>query len=416
ASEQYRRDVDQEIGLIPVDAIYSPVTRVRYRVEDTRVGQRTNYDKLLLEVWTNGTIAPDMALVEAAKVLRKHLSSFVEFFETSRERVSAQPPAANASDELGRKLNMPIGELDLSVRASNCLESAQIKTVGELVSKTEEDLLQILSFDGDSLREVKIRLRLMKLSLGMSSRNQSDLEPKPQDISINYEDTEHGGVAVASSTKLANYTTTRLGDFHIYSNSESVSDYEELENAVEQLVSAFGGTISNRGDVQRGSWWRSMFGRVFSDHNEEATQKQARQLVKYAAALIVSGKQAVDLKFVDKPRTEITAEQAASVVSILNALAHRSQGAIIRLESILFIKQPDIRGGNIFVQQLSSAASRQLAADPTILTNIQRAEEFIRTFDLVNGPVTNNEEDVGADIRADDESKKQIATNTSTKQ
>ncbi len=168
ASEQYRRDQDQEVGLIPVDAIYSPVQRVRYKVEDTRVGQRTNYDKLVLEVWTNGTTTPDMALVEAAKIFRKHLNPFVQYFEIGRERVSEQAAAAASVDEeLIRKLNMPIGELDLSVRASNCLESAKISTVAELVSKTEQDLLKVRSFGKTSLREVKKKLQDMNLGLGM---------------------------------------------------------------------------------------------------------------------------------------------------------------------------------------------------------------------------------------------------------
>lgn len=168
ASEQYRRDQDQEVGLIPVDAIYSPVQRVRYKVEDTRVGQRTNYDKLVLEVWTNGTTTPDMALVEAAKIFRKHLNPFVQYFEIGRERVSEQAAAAASVDEeLIRKLNMPINELDLSVRASNCLESAKISTVAELVSKTEQDLLKVRSFGKTSLREVKKKLQDMNLGLGM---------------------------------------------------------------------------------------------------------------------------------------------------------------------------------------------------------------------------------------------------------
>lgn len=168
ASEQYRRDQDQEIGLIPIDAIYSPVQRVRYKVEDTRVGQRTNYDKLILEVWTNGTTTPDMALVEAAKIFRKHLNPFVQYFDPGRERVSSEAAAAaSVDDELIRKLNMPISELDLSVRASNCLESAKIATVGELVSRTEQDLLKVRSFGKTSLREVKKKLQDMNLSLGM---------------------------------------------------------------------------------------------------------------------------------------------------------------------------------------------------------------------------------------------------------
>lgn len=167
ASEQYEVE-EQEIGLIPLDAAYSPVQRVRYKVEDTRVGQKTNYDKLVLEVWTNATTSPEMAIVEAAKILRKHLNPFVQYFEAGRERVSDQAAAAaSVDDELIRKLNMPIADLELSVRASNCLESAKINTVAELVSKTESELLKVRSFGKTSLREVKKKLQDIGLTLGM---------------------------------------------------------------------------------------------------------------------------------------------------------------------------------------------------------------------------------------------------------
>ncbi len=168
ASEQYNRADEQEIGLIPIDAIYSPVQRVRYAVEDTRVGQRTNYDRLTLEIWTNGTVSPDMALVEAAKILRKHLNPFVQHFELGDERVSDEAAAAAGVDEeLIRKLNMPISELDLSVRASNCLESARIDTVAQLVKQTDQELLKLRSFGRTSLREVKRKLQDLGLDLGM---------------------------------------------------------------------------------------------------------------------------------------------------------------------------------------------------------------------------------------------------------
>jgi DNA-directed RNA polymerase subunit alpha len=168
ASEQYANQEEQEIGLIPVDAIYSPVQRVRYKVEETRVGQRTNYDKLTLEIWTNGTVTPDMALVEAAKILRKHLNPFVQYFDIGQERVSEEAAAAASVDEeLIRKLNMPISELELSVRASNCLESARIETVAQLVSQSDADLLKLRSFGRTSLREVKRKLQDLGLDLGM---------------------------------------------------------------------------------------------------------------------------------------------------------------------------------------------------------------------------------------------------------
>ncbi len=168
ASDQYKATDEQEIALIPVDAIFSPVQRVRYKVEETRVGQKTDYDKLTLEVWTNGTTSPEMALVEAAKILRKHLNPFVQFFDVGSDRVSTEAAAAASVDEeLIRKLTMPIGDLELSVRASNCLESARIATVAQLVSKTEADLLKVRSFGKTSLREVKRKLQELGISLGM---------------------------------------------------------------------------------------------------------------------------------------------------------------------------------------------------------------------------------------------------------
>lgn len=169
ASEQYDSAEDQEVGLIPVDAIYSPVTRVRYTVEDTRVGQKTNFDRLTIEVWTNGTVSPEMALVEAAKILRKHLNPFVQYFELGDAVASDDASAAaRADEEMLRKLQMPVGDLELSVRANNCLESAQMATVADLVTQTDVDLLKVRSFGKTSLREVKRKLSDMGLELGMS--------------------------------------------------------------------------------------------------------------------------------------------------------------------------------------------------------------------------------------------------------
>jgi DNA-directed RNA polymerase subunit alpha len=168
ASEQYTQDEEQVIGEIPIDAIFSPVQRVRYRIENTRIGQKTNYDKLILDIWTNGTVSPDMALVEAAKILRKHLNPFVQYFELGGQRVSPEASAAaRVDDELIRKLQMPISQMELSVRASNCLESAKINTVAELVSRDEPELLAVRSFGKTSLREVKRKLGDLGLSLGM---------------------------------------------------------------------------------------------------------------------------------------------------------------------------------------------------------------------------------------------------------
>jgi len=165
---------EQEIGQIAVDSIFSPVTRVRYSTEDARVGQKTDYDRLVLEIWTNGTVGPEMALVEASKILRKHLNPFVQYFElgsdlANDDAIDALRDANKAmvDPELESKLNMTVQELDLSVRANNCLESAKIQTVRELVQKNDTDLLKVRSFGKTSLREVKRKLADMGLSLGM---------------------------------------------------------------------------------------------------------------------------------------------------------------------------------------------------------------------------------------------------------
>jgi len=169
ADEMVDPDEDQEVGLINIDAFFSPVTRVRYATVDTRVGQKTNYDCLVLEIWTNGTITPEMAMVEAAKILRKHLNPFVQYFELGEQVIeSGKAEAVQEVDtELQRKLSMSIQEMELSVRASNCLESAKVETVGQMVSMPESELLKIRSFGKTSLREVKRKLVDMNLTFGM---------------------------------------------------------------------------------------------------------------------------------------------------------------------------------------------------------------------------------------------------------
>jgi DNA-directed RNA polymerase subunit alpha len=159
--------IEHEIGIIPIDAVFSPVTRVRYQVEETRVGQKTNYDKLTMEIWTDGSVRPEMALVEAAKILRKHLNPFVQYSELG-ERVHAQPRAGGGSNPaLEAKLNMPISELRLSVRANNCLEHELIATVRDLVQKTEDQLMEVRNFGETTLLEVTEKLRELGLHLGM---------------------------------------------------------------------------------------------------------------------------------------------------------------------------------------------------------------------------------------------------------
>lgn len=164
---------DHEVGVIPVDASFSPVVRVKHDIEETRVGQRTNYDRLVLEIWTNGTVTPQMALVEGAKILRKHLNPFIQYAEQGPEvplddRYDVATSGETAQDlELDRKLNMSLAELELSVRATNCLESEGITTVRDLVIRTDDELLEVRNFGETTLREVKSKLQERGLTLGM---------------------------------------------------------------------------------------------------------------------------------------------------------------------------------------------------------------------------------------------------------
>ena len=160
--------VDHEIGIIPVDAVFSPITRVRYDVEETRVGQKTNYDKLNLEIWTDGSVNPELALVESAKILRKHLNPFVQYRELGPSIFSAARGGAGSPEaQLEAKLNMQLSELRLSVRAMNCLESETIITVRDLVQRTEDALLEVRNFGDTTLNEVREKLSQYGLHLGM---------------------------------------------------------------------------------------------------------------------------------------------------------------------------------------------------------------------------------------------------------
>ncbi len=157
---------EHEIGVIPIDAVYSPITRVRYDIEETRVGQKTNYDKLTMEIWTNGSVAPEMALVESAKILRKHLNPFVQFNELGAQ-VHAPSRGGSGDVVLESKLNMSLAELRLSVRAGNCLESEGINYVRDLVQMSEDQLLEVRNFGDTTLTEVRERLSELGLHLGM---------------------------------------------------------------------------------------------------------------------------------------------------------------------------------------------------------------------------------------------------------
>ena len=174
-----RGELEPEIGVIPLDATFSPVIRVRYKIEETRVGQRTNYDRLLLEIWTNGVVTPEMALIEASKILRKHLNPFITYREPGPE-VSPDKALQGMSDEIGygpidleleETLNKSLAELNLSVRATNCLESEGITTVRDLVGRSEDELLTVRNFGETTLVEVRERLDALGLRMGMKVAN-----------------------------------------------------------------------------------------------------------------------------------------------------------------------------------------------------------------------------------------------------
>ena len=160
-AERNKRE-DQPIGVIPIDSIYTPIERVNYRVENTRVGQVTNYDKLMLEVWTNGSLGPDEAVSLGAKILTEHLMLFVGL---NREAQEAEIMVEKEEDQKEKVLEMTIEELDLSVRSYNCLKRAGINTVQELTQKTEEDMMKVRNLGRKSLEEVQEKLAELGLSL-----------------------------------------------------------------------------------------------------------------------------------------------------------------------------------------------------------------------------------------------------------
>lgn len=153
------------VGTIPMDAIFTPIQKVKYSIEPCRVGQRNDYDKLILEIWTDGTIAPDDALAEAAKIAKDHFAIFVNFNDTE---VGHGEDVDEVSERIRQILNAPVEELELSVRSSNCLKNANIRTIGELTKKTEEDIAKTRNFGKKSLTEIKEKLQEMNLSLGMT--------------------------------------------------------------------------------------------------------------------------------------------------------------------------------------------------------------------------------------------------------
>ena len=162
------KKVDQAIGVIAIDSLFSPVSRVRYAVESARVGQRTDYDRLIIEIWTDGRISPDDALTQSSAILQHHLDVFVGY---DKNAVEFEEVADKQDDEKGRQrklLNMSVNEIELSVRAANCLNNANITTVGQLAMKTEAEMLKYRNFGKKSLNEIKEKLAALGLTLGMN--------------------------------------------------------------------------------------------------------------------------------------------------------------------------------------------------------------------------------------------------------
>jgi DNA-directed RNA polymerase subunit alpha len=166
ASGDENKRPDQPIGLIAIDSIFSPVTRVKYAVEATRVGQRTDYDKLILEVWTDGRLTPEDSLLQASAILRHHLDPFVNYDENVVEFDETPQAQSQENQKLKKLLNMSVNEIELSVRAANCLNNANITTVGQLAQKTEAEMLKYRNFGKKSLNEIKDKLQQLGLSLG----------------------------------------------------------------------------------------------------------------------------------------------------------------------------------------------------------------------------------------------------------
>ena len=162
------KKIDQAIGVIPIDSLFSPVTRVKYAVESARVGQRTDYDRLLLEIWTDGRISPDDALTQASAILQHHLDVFVGYDKNAVEFEEVADKQDDEKSKLKKLLNMSVNEIELSVRAANCLNNANITTVGQLAMKTEAEMLKYRNFGKKSLNEIKEKLSALGLSLGMN--------------------------------------------------------------------------------------------------------------------------------------------------------------------------------------------------------------------------------------------------------
>ena len=153
------------VGTIPMDAIFTPVEKVKYAIEPCRVGQRNDYDKLVLEIWTDGTITPENALGEAAKIAKEHFAIFINFNDKD---IIGSDDSDEGDESITKLLQTPVEELELSVRSSNCLKNANIRTIGELTKKTEDDIAKTRNFGKKSLAEIKEKLQEWNLTLGMT--------------------------------------------------------------------------------------------------------------------------------------------------------------------------------------------------------------------------------------------------------
>jgi DNA-directed RNA polymerase subunit alpha len=174
-NEQYKEVVDA----IAVDGIFSPVTKVKYSIEDTRVGDSRDYDKLILEVWTDGTVSPEDAVGEAAKIAKEHFTIFINFDE---KVINSEEEKDKTDKHIQEVKNTPVSQLELSVRASNCLNKAKISTLGDLTAKTEEDILKTRNFGKKSLAEIKGKLEEWGLTLGMTEADYANRKIGPKTI------------------------------------------------------------------------------------------------------------------------------------------------------------------------------------------------------------------------------------------
>jgi len=195
---------EMPIGVIAIDSIFSPVQRVKYAVEYARVGQRTDYNKLVLEVWTDGRINPSDALLQSSAILRHHLDVFVNYDDSLVHFESEAPAESEENAELKKLLNMSVNEIELSVRAANCLNNANITTVGQLAMKSEAEMLKYRNFGKKSLNEIKEKLSELGLSLGMQIDPQLMESPFPAPLLADLKPRSGGGLSDLIDLNLGN--------------------------------------------------------------------------------------------------------------------------------------------------------------------------------------------------------------------